>query len=258
MKSNNQEFFKPTNDIVFQRLFGEQKNEEITRDLLSKILNREVAQLDLDKNKELNPMYPSEKRGVVDIKAQEKESGIIYDVEMQIVASEELPNRMLFYWSRIHSEQLKKGEDYKKIRPTILILLLTKNISLLEETKIPHTTWKIIDNEERKMILTPNFEMHVVELEKYLNMVPKEKQDKLREWIEFLVNSNGGEEKMWDNEKIRKAEKALAEINADPDLKRALQLRDKWEHDEATKMRVAIDNAKEEGYAKGQKEFKEK
>mgnify|MGYP006936045681 CR=1 FL=1 len=44
-----------------------------------------------------------------------------------------------------------------------------------------------MENKERKKILTPNFEMHIVELEKYLKNVPKDKQDKLRSPKTILI-----------------------------------------------------------------------
>ena len=38
-------------DLVFQRLFGNSKNKEITGNLLSLILKREINNIDLDANK---------------------------------------------------------------------------------------------------------------------------------------------------------------------------------------------------------------
>ena len=246
-------FYPATKDLVFSKLFGQQANEEITRDLLTSILGREVGKLDLDKNTNLKPLYPGEKRGVVDIKAEEKESGILYNIEMQVCAHKNLEERMLFYWSRMFSSQLKEGKNYKDLNPTILIILLKEDLGLTKEIEYPHTTWQIMENKGKKKILTPNFEMHIVELEKYLKNVSEDKQDKLREWIEFLINSKGGREEMWDNEKIKKAREELAKINADPELKRMIELEEKWEYDAATELAVARDEGEKIGETRGRK-----
>lgn len=41
------------NDIVFQELFGKQKNSKITGHLISLILEKEIYNLDLDVNKRM-------------------------------------------------------------------------------------------------------------------------------------------------------------------------------------------------------------
>ena len=38
----------PTNDYVFQRIFGKVGNEEITKGLISAIIKREVKKVELD------------------------------------------------------------------------------------------------------------------------------------------------------------------------------------------------------------------
>ena len=47
------ELLKLTYDLVFQELFGKQKNKDITAHLLSLILNREIKNIDLDVNKRM-------------------------------------------------------------------------------------------------------------------------------------------------------------------------------------------------------------
>ena len=42
-----------TKDLVFQELFGKQKNKEITSHLLSLILKREIKNINLDVNKRM-------------------------------------------------------------------------------------------------------------------------------------------------------------------------------------------------------------
>lgn len=48
--SENFELLSPKNDVVFQHLFGEQGNEEITKDFLESITKRKIKSVDLSKN----------------------------------------------------------------------------------------------------------------------------------------------------------------------------------------------------------------
>ena len=51
------------NDLVFQELFGNPKNNQITSHLLSLILKREVYKIDLDVNKRMLRNSPNLKIG---------------------------------------------------------------------------------------------------------------------------------------------------------------------------------------------------
>lgn len=58
------------NDLVFQELFGKQKNSQITSHLLSLILGRKVYNIDLDVNKRMLGNRPDSKTGRLDIRAK--------------------------------------------------------------------------------------------------------------------------------------------------------------------------------------------
>lgn len=58
------------NDLVFQELFGKQKNSQITSHLLSLILGRKIYNIDLDVNKRMLGNRPDSKTGRLDIRAK--------------------------------------------------------------------------------------------------------------------------------------------------------------------------------------------
>lgn len=58
------------NDLVFQELFGNPKNSQITGHLLSLILKREVYNVDLDVNKRMLGNNPDAKIGRLDIRVK--------------------------------------------------------------------------------------------------------------------------------------------------------------------------------------------
>lgn len=66
---------EPTNDYVFKRIFGSVGNEDITSDLLEKILKKKYDKIDLSKNPIILADVLSGKSGILDviIQADEKE-----------------------------------------------------------------------------------------------------------------------------------------------------------------------------------------
>ena len=119
------------NDIVFQKIFGSQKNKEITSHLLSIILKKEIKNINLDVNKELIGNTKNDKKGVLDVRATFN-NGEDVDIEIQMNKFNKMTNRMLLYWSRMYSQKIKRGEDYEELKPSIVILISNYN---LEETK---------------------------------------------------------------------------------------------------------------------------
>ena len=58
------------NDLVFQEIFGKQKNCKITAHLLSLILKKEIHNIDLDVNKRMLGNKPNSKTGRLDIRVK--------------------------------------------------------------------------------------------------------------------------------------------------------------------------------------------
>ena len=84
---------------------------------------------------------------------------------MQIATQSYIVERMLYYWSRLYEQQLKKSENYNHLEKTIEILIADFNILHLENLPY-HTKWKIIEEKDRKVILTDKLEFHIIELSK--------------------------------------------------------------------------------------------
>ena len=70
MRIINKKLLELKNDIVFQELFGKQKNSKITEHLLTLILEREIKDIDLDVNKRMLGNRQDSKTGRLDIRAK--------------------------------------------------------------------------------------------------------------------------------------------------------------------------------------------
>ena len=135
----------PKIDYVFKRLFGSEPNLPLPIHLLNAVLEpppaARVAALEI-----LNPFNDKEalddKLSVVDIKARDQ-SGRQFNVEMQLLAPPELPQRILYYWARLHQQQLHESEEYEQLRPTISICFV--NRVLFPKVPAYHLNFRLLE-----------------------------------------------------------------------------------------------------------------
>ena len=245
----------PKLDVVFQILFGEVGSEKITKDLLSCILDEEIIDIDLNQNIVLRRNMPEDKMGVVDVLA--KINGNEYcNIEMQMTDKKNLIKRLLFYWSKQYIRNIKKSEDYNDLQRTILILLANFEIGSLKELGF-HSKWKIIEEKERKIILTDDFELNIIEMPKVHRLLkPTGKEKKLKEWLFFFDNPESKEVSyyMKNNENIKDAKDKLDVISQDEEVRRIAELREKALLDEKEAEYTGYCNGVEDGIKQGIKQ----
>ena len=246
----------PKLDVVFQALFGEVGSERITKNFLETILNKKIEKIDLSKNPILRREFKDDKLGVLDILAEldEKEK---CNIEMQLVNSKSIIERILYYWSRLYSRQIKIGQDYNLLEKTIIILITDFKIEGLEELGY-HSTWKIIETEERKRILTEKLEIDIIELPK---IEGKEKESgRLLDWLYFLENpkSRRVTEKMEESKEIKEAVEKLDNLSEDERMQRIADLREKAILDEKAIYAKGLDDGIREGKQKEKLEIAKK
>ena len=253
----NVKTLSPKLDVVFQALFGEVGNESITKGFLETILERKIDSIDLSRNPILRREFKEEKLGVLDIIAK-LDKDEICNIELQIVDKKNIIERILYYWSRLYSRQIKSGEDYKILQKAIVILITDFKIENLEELDY-HSRWKIIeDKQEKKIILTQKLEIDIIELPK---IIGKEKeQDNLLDWLYFLENpkSERVTEKMKENENLKEAVKKLDNLSEDEKMQRIADLRQKAIMDEKAiyekGLEIGIEKGIQRGMEKGMEE----
>ena len=223
--------YPPKMDIIFQAIFGEVGSENITKDFLEKILKRKIEKISLDKNPILRRELKDDKLGVLDI-VTELDGKEKCNIEMQLIDKNNIIERMLYYWSKMYTKQIKAGDDYNKLEKTIVILIADFNIKGLEEVEY-HSTWKIIEtNSVKKLILTDKFELDIIELSKIKGR--ENEKDQLLDWLIFLENpeSERVARKMEENENLKEAVEKLDRISEDEKMQRIIELREKAIRDE--------------------------
>jgi len=133
----------------------------------------------------LNPFNPKEalddKLSILDIKACDQ-AGRQFNVEMQLVARRHYEKRILYYWARLHQAQLREGQDYLQIQPTI-------SISFLDHVRFPHVRdyhlhFRLLER-TRYFPFAADLELHVLELPKFTKAAEELSSD-LDVWLYFL------------------------------------------------------------------------
>ena len=237
------DLLKPKIDVVFHSLFRV-GNEDITKAIITAITKEKIDKIELENDRHIIGKYTEEKMGILDLKAI-LDNGTICDIEIQLVDNKDTEKRFLWYWSKLYSEQLIRGEEYKKLNKVIGIIILDYKLKKTREIKRLNTKWKIKEVLSSKNIeLTDDLEIHIIEIPKVKEMLERNEEDELAQWITFLDNPNRVEELkiMESNKEIKKAMEELEEISQDKELRRIAELKDKYIRDEKNMLSHALED----------------
>ena len=165
--SDNNIRYLPTNDLVFKKLFGEDR--EITKKYLAFLINKIVGFKGENRIKTIELKKPyivadiEQKRPVVDIKAT-SENGMKYNVEMQMAKQNYYSARALYYWANLYTQDLPPGRNnYNEPTKTIGIHILNFEYYDGDEMYKKHNMYYGENNKQNSF---KNIEMHTIELPK--------------------------------------------------------------------------------------------
>lgn len=174
------------NDIAFRKVFGNESRKETLISFLNAVLdfhgNQRITEVTI-----LNPyQLPKLKGGkvtIVDVKASDQ-AGRTYIIEMQVGNVDGFSKRVLYYSSKSYSDQIKRADFYRKLRPVIFIGILdfehTENKNYISRSQIRdvETGEQTIRDMEFNFIELPKFNLELHELK---NLTEK--------WVYFLKNA---------------------------------------------------------------------
>ena len=251
-KETKENLLKPKIDVVFHSLFRE-GNEGITKALISSVIKEKINDIKLDNDRYVFGKYPEEKLGILDLKATLGD-GKICDVEIQLVDNKDTEARFLYYWSRIYSSQLTKGNIYKDLNKVIGIIILDFPLEKTKALENICTEWKITEvTTGLNLVLTEMLQIYIIEISKAKRTLEKEPNNELAQWVLFLDNPNQEEvfKAMETNKELKEAMKNLDEISQQEELRRVAELREKAIMDEKNALTHALEDGKKEGLKKG-------
>jgi len=224
---------KPKIDVVFHSLF-KVGNENITKAIISAVTKEKIEKINLNNDRFIMGKYPEEKIGILDLRAT-LDDGTICNIEIQLADNKDTAERFLYYWSRIYSSQLVKGEEYSNLNKVIGIIILDYEFEKTKEIERISTKWKITEvNTGKKIELTDILEMFIIEIPKAKRILEKDANNQLAQWMLFLNDPNEKEVSkiMEQNKEIKEAMKELEEMSKDEELRRLAELKEKAIRDE--------------------------
>ena len=175
----------PKVDYAFKRLFGVDANRSLLIHLLGAVLElppeRAIVEVEI-----LNPFNEKEKwddkLSIVDIKARDQR-GRQFNIEMQLAAHPFIRQRLLYYWARLHQQQLHAGDDYLEVKPTVGIYFIDDDLF----PNVPEHHSKFLLLHSRLHIpFSEDQALHVVELPKF-QLKPEELVSPLDLWCYFFA-----------------------------------------------------------------------
>jgi predicted transposase/invertase (TIGR01784 family) len=164
-------------------------------------------------------------------------------VEIQILEIPQMTERIIFYASKMITEQIRKGNDFDAIQPVVSIIILDFN--LIADSDSYHNTYRLYDNNTGSLF-TDRLEIHTLELRK----LPKESdQTLLFDWLSFIKAEREEDYIMLaeKNPVMDRAYGVLKELSEDEQIYLIEESREKMRRDNASRMKGALKQGLEQG-----------
>ena len=152
-------------------------------------------------------------------------------MEIQLYNKGNFPERSLYYWSKLYTDELKSGEDYSLLKRTICVNILDFN--LFTKCESPYSKFMLLE-EKRHDLLTDKCAIMFLELTKIDDQIDANDRKKL--WLQLIKAETKEELDMIEKTGVPEIQKAvvfLHEMSADEKAREIARLREKALHDHA-------------------------
>lgn len=241
----------PKLDIVFQCLFGK-NHVKITKSFVQALLEEEIKSIKINEDKELIRERPEDKLGVLDLQLDVNNNEKV-DVEIQLLDKDNFIERLLFYITRMYSNQIKIGEDYKNAKRVVLVAIIDFEIEEMKNIDKMESKWKLIETENRQNILTDLIEINIICLKRANEEYNRNKNNIKAQWMLFLDNPESKEVQaiVEENEDIKEATITVNKMSEDEKMQRLADLRLKAIMDEKAIRRAGYKEGVKNGIEEG-------
>ena len=173
--------------MFLKNYFGREETKSVTKELVGSILEEEITEIDLEQNPILEKNIKDEKIGILDIRAK-LNNNTNCNVEIQLVDQKNIEKRALYYWSKMYIESIKAGHDYSELEKGVVILIVDFELKNLKDVDHWITEWELRGKDYTNKILTPVEKIVILELPKFKKYKNKTQNQKLKNWVEFIIN----------------------------------------------------------------------
>jgi len=218
-------------DIIFKLLMGTENSIEILTDFLLAVLNLspdEYTDINIT-NPFLLQEYKGDKLGILDVKLKLK-SGKVVNIEIQVDPMPFMESRILFYVSKLITEQIGESDQYDKIKRVINIIITDHK--LIKDSEKYHHHFRLYDLES-SVLLTDALEIHTLEVPKTRPLTEDSKNAHLLNWMKFFDVKTEEELKVLAEKSpvMQKATLRLMELSADEKARQLYEARLKEQRD---------------------------
>ena len=156
----------------------------------------------------------------------------------------------------VRLEQLGPGEDYKQLKPTIIIAIL--DYSFINLPEYITETVRVV-KEHREYEINNDVKYYYIELEKFRNKNP-DMTKRINQWSAFLDMERRDllEMACKENDKVKRAVENYEVLTGDEEVKRLAEIRLMSKLEEKSALDCAREEGLEQGLKRGKKEIAQK
>jgi predicted transposase/invertase (TIGR01784 family) len=241
-----------TMDFVFKLIFGDAKNADILAAFLMAVLRLPVREFDslIIIDPHLPKGFKDDKRGVLDVKLRLK-SGKVLDIEIQVEPMPFFQERVVFYISKMVTEQIQSGNEYSVIKPVMSIIIT--DFPLYSDDAYHHS-FELYDKENNTRF-TDVVGVHTLELTK---LPAVDDGSELCDWLKFIKSDDEEELQMLAQKspELHKAVGIIMEISQDEQMRLQAEAYEKYRRDQSARLWGAQQAGEIKGRVEGKAEGK--
>lgn len=254
-ENERRSYFNIYDDWVFHYIFSRdtEESKQALMAVLNVILQREddpIIDIQI-KDPDFYGERDDDKDSILDIKALTNSNEII-DIEVQNKNLTFFCDRSVYYGGRLVNSALEKGEDYDKIKKSIVISIV--NGTLFPETKKLHTIFRLREIDDG-IQLSDRLELHFLELSKVPLGKPVEQLDPVEKLAAYFKYASDKTKEdyvqsliQYGGEAIRMTEQLFRDLTEDEIAYERRERKLKFEFDHNTE----LVHARKEGLEKGE------
>ena len=222
----------PGDDGIFRRLFNEENGCHLLICLLNAILaypaGRRISRLSLLRTHVAGPLI-DDKEVVLDVRA-EAEDGRQFHIEVQVSSHPGYRERILFYWAGMYAGQLEAGQGYGDLRAVVSVHIMFFRLFKDRRHAAYHHVFRLRADQD-DAVLSPQLKLHTVEMTKFPDLREGQSGEKWLYWLKHGHEMTEQEVAQLGVPEIIEAERKLAMISQDRQIRVDYERRRMAHHD---------------------------
>ena len=243
--------FNPLNDFLFYKTMGEKGDEPQLIGFLNAVLvpsgRKPIETLEIIEKKPFVKEILEGKSCTLDVRAVLSD-GTKVNIEVQVRNKRNIDRRSLFYWSKLYTEDMKKGQNYRTLPDTIAINIV--NYDFPNKGGV-HTRFRLREVSDPSVELTSAMEIHFINMVKWKKLRGKDLAgNPLHRWLAWLDPKSPPElveeVKNMDGT-IAFADERQAFVMSDDEARELYEMRQKAEWDRQSEIEFAVEKGERRG-----------